>query len=145
MTVKQFMNSKIVTVSTDTLLPKVWKLLSSKHISGIPVVDKDHKLVGYISKEDILVKLFPDDEDLKNRFDDSDEQIEVKLEKLKKLTASKVMSKRVIFTRVDTLVMRALSRMMVQKVRQLPVLDEDDLVVGMISKADIFKGLFRRK
>ena len=75
----------------------------------------------------------------------TDEQIEVKLEKLKKLTADKVMNKKVYFTRVDTIVMRALSRMMVHKVRQLPVLDDDDRVVGMVSKADIFKGLFRRK
>lgn len=144
MTVRQFMNSKIVTVATGTLLPQVWELITEKHIHGLPVVDTKGKFLGFISKEDMLAKLFPESESEEGLMSDTDEDIEERLEKLKKVTVDKVMKKEVFFTRADTNVMRALSRMIVRKVRQLPVLDDDDRHVGMISKADIFKGIFRR-
>ena len=144
MKVGKFMSTKVITVSTDTPLPEVWELLNKKHISGIPVVDDKRKLLGYVSKEDILLKMFPSAADLESLERDADEDIDDALEKLKKLKVEKVMSRRVLFTRSDSSIMRALSRMMVRKVRQLPVLDDEDHLVGMISKADIFKQLFRR-
>lgn len=144
MKVGKYMSTKVITVSEDTPLPEVWELLNKKHISGIPVVDEKRKLLGYVSKEDILLKMFPTVADLESLERDADEDIDDALEKLKKLKVEKVMSKRVIFTRAESSIMRALSRMMVRKVRQLPVLDEEDHLVGMISKADIFKQLFRR-
>ena len=42
------------------------------------------------------------------------------------------------FSRESTLVMRALSRMIVRHVDQLPVLNDEDEVVGVITKGDIF-------
>ena len=144
MKVGKFMSTKVITVSTDTPLPEVWELLNKKHISGIPVIDEKRKLLGYVSKEDILLKMFPSAADLESLERDADEDIDDALEKLKKLKVEKVMSRRVLFTRSDSSIMRALSRMMVRKVRQLPVLDDEDHLVGMISKADIFKQLFRR-
>ena len=61
-----------------------------------------------------------------------------------KLLAKDVMCPRVIFTRVESPAMRALSRMLVRNVHQLPVLDNNDRIVGMITKGDIFDALFRR-
>lgn len=149
MIVSHLMNSKILTVSPKTPLPEVWKIIFEKHIHGLPVIDKKNKLVGIISPEDILTKLFPGYEDL---FDidaafveDEDGVIKDKLKNLEKLTAEDVMNKRVLYTNPNTSLMRALSRMIVRKVRQLPVIDEDDKLIGIISKTDIFKGLFKKR
>ncbi len=139
------MNTKVVTATPETLLPQVWDLISRKHIHCVPVIDFRKKLVGIVSKEDILAKLFPEVEDNQDRFDDSDEEIELKVEKLKKMTVEKIMNRRVFFTRGESNIMRALSRMIVRNVRQLPVIDESEKVVGMISKNDIFKKLFKGK
>jgi CBS domain-containing protein len=40
--------------------------------------------------------------------------------------------------------MRALSRMIVRNLAQLPVLDEKDRVVGVVTKGDIFYALFKQ-
>ena len=143
MTVAEFMNPNVVTVSVDTALPKIWELITAKHIHGLPVVDKDKKLAGFVSKEDMLTKLFPETEDPEEISSDTDADIEERLEKLEKMTVNKVMNSQAVFTRADANVMRALSRMIIRKVRQLPVVDDDGRIIGMISKGDIFKGLFR--
>jgi len=54
------------------------------------------------------------------------------------------MCRSVIFARETTLVMRALSRMIVRHVDQLPILNGDDEVVGVVTKGDIFYSLFKK-
>ncbi len=144
MLVERLMNSKVVSVTPDTPLLKVWQSISSKHTHGLLIVDKKNRLVGIISEEDLLGKLFPGYDDISSLLSETeDDEIKEKISKLKTWTAEKIMSRTVYFTRADTSIMRALSRMLVRKVRQLPVLDDNDRVVGVISKADIFRGLFR--
>jgi CBS domain-containing protein len=143
--VGQIMSKQVYTASPDTKIPAVWQIIFKKRVHGVPVVDKSSKLLGIISEEDILSKLYPDFdetvEDMTSGFVPDD--FEEKLTKIKNLTAKDIMSRRVIYTRTDTLIMRALSRMIVRKVRQLPVLNDDDKVVGVISKGDIFDNIFR--
>ena len=144
MNVKNFMNTHVVTASPSATLPQIWNLINTKHLHSLPIVDKKRKLKGIIAKEDFLAKLYPDLAEGSQLPMDSDEDIHEKMEKLKKLKAADIMNTAIIFTRPDTNVMRALSRMIVRNVRQLPVLDENDTTVGMISKADIFAGLFKQ-
>ena len=141
------MSSQIFTASPDTTIRDLWKSLFSKHMNCIPVVDARKKLVGIITKEDLLKALFPNYQEY---FEDitSFEDFEEMENKVKELGATKardVMRSRVVFTRSDTPVMRALSRMIARRLNQMPVLAEDDKVVGMITKGDIFYALFRNK
>ncbi len=43
-----------VTITPETPLPEVVKLMQEKHISGLPVVDRSGELVGIITKRDVL-------------------------------------------------------------------------------------------
>ncbi len=147
MQVRDFMRQDVVTTKSNTSLPQLWKLLSRKHIHSISVVDGASKLLGIIVKEDFLKKLFPDYSEVLPELGlhADDEELDIEWEKLKHLTAASVMKTQVLFTRPDTNVMRALSRMIVQRVRQLPVLDDNDQLIGVISKGDIFDRLFMRR
>lgn len=145
MIVKLFMSTNVVAAEPSTPLPQIWKKFTTVRIHGLPVIDKDKKLLGIIAEEDILAKLFPDESELTELPLEREDEIEEKVAKLKKLTAQEIMSKKVYFTREDTNVMRALSRMIVRKVRMLPVLDDDDKIVGMISKGDIFRAVFKKR
>ncbi len=143
--VSQIMSSRVITTSPDTKVPQIWKLIFSKKIHGLPVVDKNKKLLGIISEEDILSRLYPDISEVVENFSTGfmPEDLDEKLAAIKHLTARDIMNRRVIYARPETLIMRALSRMIVRQVRQLPVLDDDDRVIGMISKGDIFDNLFK--
>lgn len=143
--VYQIMSKKMITVRPETKVTQIWKLIFHKHIHGLPVVDKMQRLLGIISEEDILKHLYPNYTEAVDSFTAGiePEDIDEKLEKLKNLKAFNIMNKKVIYTRHDTLIMRALSRMIIRQVRQLPVLDDDNRVIGMISKGDIFDNLFK--
>lgn len=145
MIVKEIMSKGVVTVSPNTPYKEIWKRFFSKHIHTLPVVDAKAKLVGIITREDLLRPLYPQYQDVFEYLETTKdfEAMEDKIEDLEGLMAKDLMSKTVVFTREDTLIMRVLSRMIVRNVDQLPVLAPDDRVIGVITKGDIFYTLFR--
>lgn len=146
MKVHEIMSRKINVVSPKTTLPKLWELIFKKKIHAVPVVDNRQKLLGIIAEEDILKKLYPDYEDFVEDFVSAGdfEEMEERIHDLVDLCADELMSRKVIFTRTDTPILRALSRMIVRNVHQLPVLSEEGRVIGVISKGDIFDNLFTK-
>lgn len=112
----------------------------------MPVIDSGNKLIGIIAEEDLLKPLYPDYAHLVESFVSSRdfEDMEDKVEDLTSLTARDLMNKHVIFTREETPILRALSRMIVRNVRQLPVVTEDLTLIGVVSKGDIFDHLFTK-
>lgn len=145
MRVADVMSSKVVTVSPDTPYRQIWGKVFTKHINAIPVVDSKRKLLGLITRQDLLTPLYPNYQDVMENLETiSDFEImEDRIEDMSTLKAKNIMSKKVIFTREKTLIMRALSRMIVRRVNQLPVLNDEDALVGMVTKGDIFYSLFR--
>jgi CBS domain-containing protein len=147
MKVSDVMTSPILTVLPGTTVRELWKLLFAKHVNALPVVDSKGKLVGIITKEDVLKALYPSDQEyfadlsIVSNF----VEMEEKIKDLGNLKANDVMGKRVVFTRSDTPVMRALSRMIVRRLNQLPVVTEDERVIGMVTKGDIFYALVKRE
>ncbi|OGG02396.1 hypothetical protein A2Z33_05025 [Candidatus Gottesmanbacteria bacterium RBG_16_52_11] len=147
MNVSDVMSKSVTTAPPTMKLKEVWKLIFSKNINALPVIDANKKLVGIVTKDDLLSKLYPDyDEFIADFASASDfEAMENKLQEILTSTARDVMNKRVVFTRVDTPALRALSRMIARHVNQLPVLGEGDRVIGMVTKGDIFRALFQQK
>ncbi len=146
MKVAEVMSRNISVVALDTSFRDLWQVIFKKRINAVPVVDRYKKLYGIITKEDILKFLYPDYSEFIAEFSilEDFELMEEKIHDLVSLKARDVMCKRVVYTRVETPIMRALSRMIARCLNQLPVLSEDDKVIGMITKGDIFYALFRR-
>lgn len=147
MVISVVMSKKVTLVKPDTSLWELWKTIFVHRVNAVPVVDGNHKLVGIISKEDVLKLLYPNYEDmLEDLFTSYDfEAMEERIHELSTKKAKDIMCKRVIYTREDTPIMRALSRMIARRLNQLPVLSrKDDTVVGMVTKGDIFYGLFKK-
>ena len=147
MIVSDVMSKKITLVKPDTSLRELWKTIFIHRVNAMPVVDSKRKLVGIISKEDMLKLLYPNYEDmLDDLFTSHDfEEMEERIKELNIKTAKDIMCKRVVFTREDTQIMRALSRMISRRLNQLPVLSrKNDTVVGMVTKGDIFRALFKK-
>ncbi len=147
MKVGEVMSKHVVTAKETATVRDLWKLLFAKHINAIPVVDAKKKIAGIVTKEDLLKALYPDYQEY---FVDvtgiSDfELMEEKVRDMGDTKIAKIMCKRVIYTRDETPVMRALSRMIVRSLNQLPVITEDDEVIGMVTKGDIFYALFKNQ
>ncbi|MBI2405126.1 CBS domain-containing protein [Candidatus Gottesmanbacteria bacterium] len=146
MKVHEVMSGHVVTASPGTPVRKLWEAIFKKGIHGLPVVDSKKKLVGIVAEEDLLKLLYPKYEDIIEDFTSASdfEEMEEKIDELTKLKAEHIMCKKIVFTRPDTPIMRALSRMIVRDVRQLPVVSEENILIGMITKGDIFDILFKK-
>ncbi len=147
MVIADIMSKKVTLVKPDTSLRELWKTIFIHRINAVPVVDGKSRLVGIISKEDMLKLLYPNYEDmLEDLFTSYDfESMEERIHDLNVKKAKDIMGKRVVYTREDTPIMRALSRMIARRLNQLPVLSrKDDTVVGMVTKGDIFRALFKK-
>jgi CBS-domain-containing membrane protein len=53
-TVADIMTSAFIYVSADTKLTRVLQLMVEHKIRSIPAIDKDHRLVGIIAREDVI-------------------------------------------------------------------------------------------
>lgn len=146
MNVSDVMSRKMVTVGPTASFKEVWRSIFKHKVNALPVVDKVKKLVGIITREELLERLYPDYQELfsiDGNFPDF-EDMEKKVTEFSALRAGNIMRKHVVFTHEGTPVMRALSRMIVRRINQMPVVTEDETLVGMITKGDIFSSLFKK-
>jgi CBS domain-containing membrane protein len=146
MNVSDVMSRKVVAIPPTATFREVWRSLFKNKVNSLPVIDKKRHLLGIITREELLERLYPDYQDL---FASSDEfpdfeEIERKVSEPSDLKAQGIMRRHVVFTHEDTAVMRALSRMIVRRINQLPVVTPDEVLVGMITKGDIFYSVFKK-
>lgn len=146
MNVLSVMSRRVTKAREHTTFRQLWQLIVRKKVNAVPVVDRANKLVGLVTKDDLLKSLYPDYREYLNEFSSTNdyEALERKIRDRMGLKAKDIMCTRVIFTFEDTPIMRALSRMIVRRVNQLPVLSDGGIVVGMVTKGDIFNALFQK-
>ncbi len=106
---------EVYTVSPENTLRETAKLFAEKNISGAPVVDDD-RLVGIISLHDIA-----------ENIDNVDKKVE------------EVMNRNVITIHKDEKIYDALVIMNKNNVGRLVIVDENDKIIGIITRTDILK------
>lgn len=145
MIIKEIMTKVVAKAHPSVALHDVWKLLYKKHVHGVPIIDEKNRLIGIISEEDILTKLYPDyGEAILDMSTRDFSSMEEKSKSVARLKAKDIMNKTVYLTHEDEPVMKALSKMIIYEVRQLPVIDEKKRLIGMVSKGDVFDVIFKK-
>lgn len=139
------MHTNPVSLSEKASIYDVWKIIYKKHIHAVPIVDRHDHLIGIISFSDILKKIFPKYDVYEWDVSKVDlEMLEENAGEISELNAEKVMSKRVVSINEETTIVSALSKMIVKRVNQLPVVNEKNKLIGTIYKVDIFDALFTK-
>jgi CBS domain-containing protein len=124
MKVKDVMHTGATWVEPGTPVAELAKMMRDHDIGSIPIGEKD-RLVGMVTDRDIVTR------GLANGGDCA------------KLTARDVMTKPIIYCRTDEDVEDALRIMEKNKVRRLPVIDENKRLAGMLALGDICGRLSR--
>lgn len=146
-TVADVMTADPAVVKPDTYLKEAIKLLAEQEISGLPVVDDEGKLVGVLSETDLMWQETGVDPPPYFMFLDSIIYLQnpAKYDKLlhKALgqTVGEVMSDQPISITRDCPFKEAAQLMYKRKVRRLPVVDESNQVVGIITRGDIVRAM----
>ena len=140
MLVKDVMSKPVYTVREDASFKKVVKKLQNKKISGVTVINKSGKMVGVISEKDLLHKLFPKEQDFYKDLEyfKNFERIEHEARDITKLTAKKLMTKRVVTVEPDRHVLVACSLMAIHNIRRLPVVKKGKLL-GIVTMSSLYK------
>lgn len=127
MFVKNKMTANPFTISPDQTIPDAHEIMAQNNVKRLPVV-KNGKLVGVVSKEDIL-RASPSEA---TTF--SIGEITYLLSKTK---ISQIMSKKPVVISSNALLEEAATLMRDSDISFLPVVDNDKLV-GIITETDIF-------
>ncbi len=120
-TTGQLMNSNLETVSPDTNLMEAWQVMVNLGVRHLPVTDNKGVITGIISDRDLArlgtqISAFP---------------------------VSQVMCKNIITATIDTQLTDVAALMLDKKIGSVPVIDENNKAIGIVTRSDIMKMFFQ--
>lgn len=154
--IKTLMTKDVITVNKDDRLKDVVNILVEKNIGGMPVIDKNKKIVGMISEKDILRSLktesrtlsmvFPSSHALGMTFEESVDyrELKVAMKEVQNTKIEKVMTKDVISVSENITLAEVANIMMENNINRVPVAKNGKLV-GIVTRGDIINGLSKMK
>jgi CBS domain-containing protein len=116
--VRDVMTANPATVSEKDSIRDVARIMAREDTGVVPVVD-GKKVIGLITDRDIVVRLVAEGKDLANS------------------RVKEVMSKSVRSVKEDTPVSEVLNLMSNEKIRRVPVVNQNNELVGILSIGDI--------
>ncbi len=113
MIARDIMTHKVYTIYPEASVQEAAQLLSRQGISGVPVIDKDGKIIGIVTEADIIAKV--------NR---------------EGLRVADIMSSEIIAVDEETRVGEIAMLLTERKIKRVPVMRNGKLV-GIVCRADI--------
>ncbi|NQU95882.1 MAG: CBS domain-containing protein [Candidatus Omnitrophica bacterium] len=150
MKVKDIMTKDVIKISPSIGIREIYNIFREKNVGGVPVVDNDNKLLGLITKTELLDVLIPDYFGMVTDFLFIDDfgALEEKLESLPSLElfiAEDLMISGLISIKENASLMKAPVLMNKYNIRRLPVVDADNRLVGIVTRMDVCDALFNGK
>ncbi|WP_405682253.1 CBS domain-containing protein [Streptomyces sp. NBC_00057] len=138
--VGDLMTDEVVSVVPVTSFKEVAKLLAQHNISGLPVLDDEDRVVGVVSESDLLNR-----QAAKHLMtgDVPDTATGTAVSSGAEFTAAEVMSTPAVTVHADETAPDAARLMMRSGVERLPVVDDEDRLVGIVTRRDLLR-LFLR-
>ncbi|MDN5383651.1 CBS domain-containing protein [Streptomyces sp. LB8] len=139
-TVGDVMTRTVVSAGRDTPFKTVVQIMGQWKVSALPVLEGEGRVVGVVSEADLLPK---------EEFRDSDPDRFTQLRRLPDLakaggiTAADVMTAPAVTVRADATLAEAARLMALHRVKRLPVVDDQGMLEGLISRSDLLKVFLR--
>ncbi len=143
MQASDIMTAKVVTVSVDTDVEVIARLLLERRISAVPVVDSSDNILGIVSEGDLIRR--PETETERHRswwlrlLADKTERAEEYV-KSHGRRADQVMTRDVVTVTEDSKVGDIAETLEKRRIKRVPVV-RDGKLVGIISRANLLHGL----
>ena len=140
-TISQSMKHEVTSISVTATIREAAALFVEKHIGTLPVLDKDGRLVGTLHIHDLLELVMPsftrlveDFDFVRGNFSIFETMLpppEVAIQPVKSVMDPPVSVK------ANSGLLRAFAIMNNHHMYDVPVVDDDDLLVGLASRVDI--------
>lgn len=143
MKAKDVMTGNVFTVRADTPVPEIARLLLERHISALPVVDAENRLLGIVSESDLMrrpetgtqrrlswwLRIFADRDTLAREYSKSHGSV-----------AQTVMTPDVVTVNEETELADIAQILERKRIKRVPVV-RDGRLVGIVSRANLLQGL----
>jgi len=143
MLVKDVMTKDVLSVMKYESIVRVATILSERNISGIPVVDREKKVIGIITQADILSIV-----GIRREHTLKDLLKHVLGEPLPERRigdlVGDIMTSAVLTINPNANIAEVARIMDEKKIRRLPVVNEQNELIGIISRADILRAVIRK-
>lgn len=116
---KDIMSKDVISIQAKTSILEAIDILLTNKISGMPVIDDQHNLIGIISEKDLLHVMFEDDLDINSPVE-------------------RFMNHKVVSFREDDDVVKICEFFIKKNFRRVPIVQGRKLV-GVISRRDILR------
>jgi CBS domain-containing protein len=147
-TAKDIMTTKVITISKDSTIGELSRMLLKNRISGVPVVDNENKLIGMVTDADIITEdmepMFPiyfDPLIISYAFIENFEKYQKDAKEYLETKVEEIMARRVKSVKKDTPTSDIARIMVKDKINRIPVVDDNNKVIGIIARADILKSM----
>mgnify|MGYP001179585988 CR=1 FL=1 len=140
MQVKDCMKQNVYSISPATTTAEAAQIFISKHVGSLPVIDQQGKLVGLLQLRDLLELVLPDFLKILDDFDFVHSFGAVETRKPSEAMLANPISKLMqapVSVEADSGLLRAFSLLHKHQIHDLPVVDENDLLVGIVSRVDV--------
>ncbi|SED83851.1 CBS domain-containing protein [Streptomyces sp. Ag109_O5-10] len=139
-TVSDVMTRTVAAIGRDAPFKDVVTLMEEWKVSALPVLEGDGRVIGVVSEADLLPKeefrdTDPDRFTQRQRLDD--------LAKAGAVTAGELMSTPAVTVHPSATLSQAARIMAQRKVKRLPVVNEESLLEGVVSRSDLLKVFLR--
>jgi CBS domain-containing protein len=134
MTVGDVMTAKVLAVTPDTDFRRIATIFRENRVSACPVVNGVGQVLGVVSEADLLHKA------AETEFPTGPIRLQWKLSQKSKataVTADQLMTSPAVTIHADAPVTVAARTMQDRSLKRLPVVDEGDKLIGIVSRVDV--------
>ena len=135
--VKDVMTTNVVWVERDTPFAAIAAALHQFRVSAFPVLDEAGQVIGVVSESDLLSKLALAGGEARMPGMITGILRQHEMEKARAVTAGELMTSPAATVSPDDTLEQAARLMYVRRVRRLPVVDADNHLAGIVSRADV--------
>jgi len=147
---KDIMSGNVITIDKNASIEELSALLIEKKISGVPVTDENGIMVGIATEGDIIVKdtdlHFPRYFKLLDGiiYLESFTKFKNNLRKHLAIKVEEIMTRKVISASRDTKINDIAEMMVNNRVNRIPIVDENNKPIGIVTRADIVKSFAKK-
>lgn len=144
MKVSQFMIKDVIYASPNQTIKEVMQLLVDKRIGGVPIVNENNQLVGIVTDGDIIRSIKPIDRQLVDLLFYitvlQGHNLETRIKDTIDLSILTIAKKRGIVTvAIDDDLEKVVSIFSTHHFKKIPVVDDENRVVGILSRGDVLR------
>lgn len=145
MKARDLMRRDLTSVDLDATVAQVIYLLHQSGHSSLPVVDEEGRVVGVVSERDLIRAVLPGYVDMLQSaaFLPSLDQLSRRLREIGGRQVAELLVGDVVFARPDDNDLYLADLLIRKGLKQIPVLDEEKRLVGVVRRIDLLHRLGR--